>query len=158
MFTVLPPWVRPAIWAVVVGGVLVYTHHAGVTSGKAEVQAKFDKYAEAVDALASKKAAEATAKEQAAEVANAKTVEQYQAEITKSSLYGADLALRLRRALAQVRSHPVPQSPDQPVAAEPSPEASRSDAIANAVGDAAAECRRNADQLDALIQELTPQL
>jgi hypothetical protein len=154
------PWLRlaPYIGALIaVTALLGYTHHKGVVSGRADIQAKFDKFVDAQEALTIKAQKEADAQETAAKIANAKILSDYQHQISTSHDYAALLASRLRDALSHTSGSPVPEGTDQPGTAGTAPTPSVT-GIGEAIGDAIAECRDNESQLSALLAELTPQL
>jgi hypothetical protein len=132
-------------------------HHRGVLVGRADIQAKFDAYVTAQDALVIKAYQEADAKEAAAKEVNAKALLDYQRQLASSHVYADFLASRLRDALAKASGSPVPEGTDQPGTAGPGPDAGHGD-IEQAIGGALSECRDNSAQLNALITELTPQL
>jgi len=95
------------------------------------------------------------AREDAQERANASTIADLQAHLADSDSRGADLARRLRQALA----HPSPLPPAQGIPpVTPASGAGSPDTLTADLGAAFGECYRNADRLDALIHELEPQL
>jgi hypothetical protein len=154
------PWLR---FAPYIGGLvaialaLSYVHHKGVVSGRADIQAKFDAYVSAQEALVLKAYREADAKEAAAKIANDKALSDYRTQLSDSQHYASTLAAKLRDAIAKASSSPVPAHTDQPGTVTPGTEAGAPD-LAGAVGNAISECRDNSAQLDALIAELKPQL
>lgn len=125
------------------------------------------------DAKQAKALADLTAKaveaNKAAEKAARERNEQIMAQLNDKTREAAalrrdrDLA-RLLLGIAQQTAAgrcAVPQAPDQPGAAAASGASGDGTAAASAESDLAAfigECRRNADRLDALIAEVTPQL
>jgi hypothetical protein len=154
------PWLKILPYAAIaIGGaiLLAFVHHNGVIDGRAQIQAKFDKFVDAQEALTIKAQKEADAQETAAKIANAKILSDYQHQISTSHDYAALLASRLRDALSHTGGSPVPEGEggQPPAGAGPSPSAT---GIGERIADALAECRDNANQLDALLFELTPQL
>lgn len=144
------------VLAVLVVGVGLI-HHRGVVAGRAEVQTRFDSYVARSDAIAAKAEKDARDKEDKAKVLNEKTISDYKLQLASSDAYGQSLSRKLRLAIAKAGGGGVPQGPDQPGAAGPSPQGGLAE-IADAVGRTASECRDNDDQLDALIKEISPQV
>jgi hypothetical protein len=150
----LLPYIAGVVFIVGCG---MYVHHAGVTAGRSQIQTKFDAFVRASDAVVAKQIAKNAADKAAAEKANADTLKDYQRKLSDSAAYGRTLANRLRDYLAQANSGPLPKDDHNPSTLEPGQTPSDT-GIGERIGAAFAECRDNADQLDALIHELAPQL
>ena len=131
-------------------------HHDGVKRGKALTQVSFDAYVSKVAEVAALASAKAAEKEKNAKENNANQISDFQRKLADSDAFGKSLSNQLRRAIAKAGSGGVPQGPDQPGAVGSSQEKQLVE-IADAVGNTAAECRNNDDQLDALILEIKPQ-
>lgn len=157
------PYIAAAALGAAVSGYL--THKAdGVPL--AHLQAEYAGYkAQVADdkEKAEKAAADALAKELAdhhrIEVANDKIVADMQRQLGTTAA-DRDGARRLldaaRTALTTPGSCALPAGPDKPVAPFPGP-SSGDGRLAELLADAKAECRANAAQLDALIEEIKPQ-
>lgn len=146
-------------WVPVAAGLYFYGDWHGTQTQKrihtAYVAARDLRETEAVDkALAAQKAAA-----DAAEARNALILEKLNdREKELSAVAGdRDLARRLLARAAAAASSSVPTSQGGQTAANPSG-ASSDGSLAETVAAAIGECRRNADRLDALIAEITPQL
>jgi hypothetical protein len=153
-------WIRLVPYAAGLAVFLIFTgviHHRGVLIGRAQIQAKFDKFVDAQEALTIQAQKEADAKEAAAKKANDAILADYTARLGTSTAYSHELARRLRDALARPSGSPVSEGEGGPgtPGAGPSPSAT---GIGERIADALAECRDNANQLDSLLFELTPQL
>jgi len=140
-------------------GVATY-YHIDRDRVEARWQAKWDAR-DAGEALAMAKAAEAS---RAAYEAATKRNQEVEAKLhdtetqRDAALHDADLARRLLAAAQDGgRADPVPQGHDQPGTAEAGPPG-RTEGIGERLAAYFAECRANADQLDALLEELLPQL
>jgi hypothetical protein len=136
---------------------LSYEHHRGYTAGKSVVQAQFDAYVKAQEALVIKAYQEADAKEAAAKVTNETALADYQRQLANSYTYSNFLKQRLRDAIASASGRPVPPGSDQPATAGSAPTPSAT-GIGERIGDAIVECRDNEQQLQSLLDELNPQL
>ena len=133
-------------------------HHKGYSAGKAEIQTRFSAYIAKSDAIVAKAKQEAEAKEAQVKEANAKILADYQLRLDSSRSYGLSLASRLREYLsAAPGSNPVPETPGEPPIAD-SGETPSDTGIGKTIGAVFAECRDNADQLDALISQVKLQL
>lgn len=134
-----------------------YLHHKGVVSGRMQVQTKFDSYVHNADALAAKQAVENAAKLAAVKENNDEQISHYKLQLADSTAFGQSVSRQLRNALAKAGSGGMPQGSDKPGVAGSGPQIGVAE-IADAVGRTASECRDNADQLDALINEISPQV
>lgn len=132
-------------------------HHRGVLIGRAQIQAKFDSFLAAQAILVAKDQKEADDKLAAAETRNAQALKDYQRQLGNSHAYADLLAGRLRDYLQGASAGTVPEGGDQPGAAS-EPKTPSSTGIGERIGDAIAECRNNEQQLQSLLDELTPQL
>ena len=129
----------------------------------AEVQARWD-----ADELAEKAVADAaTLKNQledaADEARNTQVAAQYESRVAAATADNARLARLLRQATASAGASRAAQGPDQPGAAPTGPQGSDEPpaaglGIEQLIADALTEARQNADQLDAVLAELTPQM
>lgn len=153
-------WLYAAAAALVIGaGLWVYWHGRAVgdEKGAARIQKLWDKNLADIAALAAKTEADNAAALRAAQDRNRSIVDEYEKRIADSDARGADLARRLRDATLAARRGAVPQACGEPGTATASGAAS-DDEITRAIGDALAECLRNADSKDALLRQLRPQL
>lgn len=108
---------------------------------------------------AARAASDALNREAAAQAHNDEVIHGLQSTLGDAQARGDDFARRLRVAetAAAARGRDVPQAAGQP-AAPAAGGAGSSAALDAALADAAAECIRNADRLDALVGEIKPQL
>ena len=137
-------------------GVLVGYHEH--KAGAAEVQVLWD----ADKASVAKTAAAALAAEQAKTIAalnaNQGIIHDYDAKLSAATASNSDLALRLRHALGATAScSSVPETPGVPGTA-PASTPSGAGSVADALAAAITESELNAAQLDALIDQIKPQL
>jgi hypothetical protein len=132
---------------------------SGQTAGKAEVQGAWDRDKAAIQALTTDAIAQAMKDKDAALIANEGVRHDLQTQVDSARAIAGNLAQRLRIATARSASNsgPVSQAGPRQGAATTVP-ASSNDAITVAIANALTECAVNADNHDALIKELTPQL
>lgn len=131
----------------------------GYAAGAAAVQVKWDVDKAAIMAAAAAAILKAQQDRDEALQANQVIHDTYEAELLAAHTSANSLAQRLREyaANATANSGRVPQAdrgPGSPAAGTPSGD----DRLTELLGAAFAECTQNADQLDALIAQLKPQL
>lgn len=154
------PWLKflPYIAGVLfVFGCGTYLYHKGDEHGAARIQVRFDKFVAASDKAAAAQLAQNAADKSKAESNNAQVITRLSGERDSAVADRNVFAGRLRAAIAQASSSPVPQGTDQPGTAPEGQPPSLS-ALADAIADARTECIDNDNRFDALIDELTPQL
>jgi hypothetical protein len=149
-------WPYVALLAALVGGA-IYAHHKGYAAGRAQVKATFDAYKGSVEKAALQAVTEAQAKEHAAQAANEVIENEYQQKLTASAGERDSVFRLLQQARGQVRSCSAGQATGALIAATTG-EANIAERVDRAVAGVVAEGRNNADQLDALIAVIKPQL
>jgi hypothetical protein len=134
-------------------------YDAGLTAGRAEIQAKWD-----ADRLETQKLADAAEAKNAADLAatlklDQETIDGFKAEAAAAAAHAADYARRLHDAENRLRAggSSLPQGRGQPGVAQP-PQAPSQGRFDAAVGARLAECDANEAQLSALQAELLPQI
>lgn len=131
----------------------------GKREGANAIQTRWDADKAAITATADAAIAQANKSRDEALEANEAIQNDYTQKLSATAAAGADLAQRLRNAearLAANRSAPSQASGGQ---GAPDPGPTASDArLTSLLGNAFAECAANADQLDALIAEVQPQI
>ena len=132
------------------GGIALYEHHAAT-----KAHDDFIAYQAQVEQIQADAAKAAQIKQEAVEKANAAIIQTLNDQLAGSIADGTRLALELRRARTKAGSGPVPQAPGQPPATAPSGKPSGDIGLEAA---AWAACERDGSRLDALIDELKPQL
>ena len=132
------------------GGLALYEHHAAT-----KAHDDFIAYQSQVAQAAADQAKAAQEAQDKAEKANAAIIQTLNDQLAGSIADGTRLALELRRARTKAGSGPVPQAPGQPPATAPSGKPSGDIGLEAA---AWAACERDGSRLDALIDELKPQL
>jgi type II secretory pathway component GspD/PulD (secretin) len=137
-------------------------YKAGVGAGRAEIQVQWDKDKAAIQKTADAALAAATKEKEDALETNRVIHDQYEAQLANTSANAADVLKRLRSAegiLAASRGDLSKTNSGQGSSATGS--TGSADQLGTLVGltaDLHSDCTKNADQLDALIKELKPQL
>jgi hypothetical protein len=149
--------IGPAVAALVLASAVWTAHHRGYVSGVAYETTKFDQYVKQSDLIAAHQDSENAKLATIVQANNAAQINDYKRKLADSTLFGQSVSRQLRLALAKAGGGGVPQGENQPGTSVPGSEAGVGE-IADAVGRTAAECRANADQLDALLNEISPQL
>lgn len=149
-------------WPYIAGAFLViacgtYIHHKGVIAGRAQIQATFDAYVSASDAVVAQQRADNEQKLKDAETTNAQALALLSTQRDNAVTYGRSIAGKLRDYYAQANSSPVPKAGDQP-GTDAAPKTPSDTGLTEAVGAVITECFDNEAQLTALQAELAPQL
>ena len=141
-------------------GAYGYGHHNGKASSEAAWQARWQARDAADTKARDAELARQKAQQDATEARNAEILEKLndKSKEAAAARADADLARRLlARATRPSAGGDLPKAEGGP----PAPAAggaAGNEGLAGLLGDALGECRRNADRLDALIEEITPQL
>lgn len=147
---------------VLVGGFFGYgawRESVGKKNGANRIQVAWDADKAKIQAVTDAAIAQATAQKDMALQANEVIANDYQTQLSAAVADADSLAERLRNAEARLAAHSdtAAKAGDQPGITETGPQASHGE-LTNAVARVFAECTENADQLDALIAEIRPQL
>jgi hypothetical protein len=136
-------------------------YDAGLTAGRAEIQAKWDADRIAADQKLATIEADNAEKLRQADELNQETVDEYEHKLATVADSVSSYASRLHAVEAKLAAagagSPVPQAANQP-ATPPTPLAIGPGQIESAIGARLAECDVNEAQLSALITEIKPQI
>lgn len=145
-----------------VGWAFYATYHAGKKAGSDAIQKLWDEDKAKIQATADAAIAQATKDKETAIAANEVIANDYQAQLLAANASAAQFAQRLRNAEAIIAAGggSSAKAPDKPGSVNPG-----SPAVAELLGqlvtlvtDLRTDCKADADQLDALIAQLKPQL
>lgn len=153
-------------WAIAlllgIGAVLGYGHYryeAGDKVGSDRVQVTLDAFKADVQATADKAIAQATKDRDTALEANSVIKDQYETQVFSANAAAQQLANRLRNAEARLAtSGSTPAKAGSGQSAAPAGPPPSNDRLTDLLGRTFEQCSQNADQLDALIAEIKPQL
>ncbi len=129
----------------------------GHAAGMAQVQVAWDADKAAIAKLAADQLAKVSEERDQALANNEAITNDLNAQIQTERNLNSSLASRLRHYQTAAGSSAVPESGDQPAAAD-TPESQSLGRLNDALAAALTECAVNRDNYNALIKELTPQL